>query len=124
MKGITDQADWNEKIKPFVKFEFTSDSFIREQQENEILSQRMAALGQIEPYIGTLFSIDFAQRNLLRMSDEDIKDQQEKIAKEKKEGKYPEVQADESGGFGSGEVSPLKFRPNVIPATNPPGGEE
>lgn len=124
LKNITDQTDWNEKIKPFVKFEFTSDSFIREQQENEILAQRMSALGQIEPYIGTIFSIDFAQRNLLRMSDEDIKDQQEKIAKEKKEGKYPEVQADESGGFGGGEVSPLKFRPNVIPATNPPGGEE
>lgn len=116
LKGVTDEADWNEKIKPFVKFEFTSDSFIREQQENEALAGRLQSLSLVEPFIGTLFSIDYAQRNVLRMSDEDIKEQQEKIAKEKKEGKYPKVQGDENGGFGGGDVSPLKFRPEVIPS--------
>ena len=124
LTGVTDESDWNEKIKPFVKFEFTSDSFIREQQENEILSQRMAALGQIEPYIGSLFSIDYAQRNLLRMSDEEIKDQQAKIEIEKKEGRYPKVMGDESGGYGGGEVSPLKFRPEVVPSPTVPGEGE
>lgn len=117
LKGVTDESDWNEKIKPFVQFEFTSDSFIREQQENETMSGRLNALAQVEPFIGTIFSIDYAMRSVLRLSDEEIKDQQEKIAKEKKDGMYPKVQGDENGGFGGGDVSPLKFRPEVIPAS-------
>lgn len=108
-------------IKPFVKFEFTSDSFIREQQENEILSGRMSTLSVVEPFVGSIFSIDYVMRNVLRLSDEDIKEQQEKIKEEKKNGLYPKVVADETGGFGGagGEVSPLKFRPETIPGAAP-----
>lgn len=120
LKGLTDEQDWKEKIKPFVKFEFTSDSFIREQQENETLASRLTALAAVEPFVGSIFSIDYAMRQVLRMSDEEIKEQQEKIAEEKKDGRYPQAMADESGGFGGGgEFSPLKFRPEVIPATTP-----
>lgn len=121
LKGVTDEQDWNEVIKPFVKFEFTSDSFIREQQENEILSGRMSTLSVVEPFVGSIFSIDYVMRNVLRLSDEDIKEQQEKIKEEKKNGLYPKVVADETGGFGGagGEVSPLKFRPETIPGVAP-----
>lgn len=124
LKNICDQDDWNNKIKPFIRFEFTSDNFVREQKETEMLTARMAALTMIEPYIGSLFSMDYAQRTILRMSDEEIKEQQEKIKEEKDAGKYPTVQADESGGISGQETSPLKFRPEVKPFVPPVGSED
>lgn len=124
LKKITDEQDWVEKIQPFITFEFTSDSFIREQQENEMLAGRLSALTGVEPYIGTFFSIDYAMRNIMRMSDEEIKAQQEKIKEEKDKGMYPKVQADESGGFSGQDVSPLKWRPEVVPFQGTPGGVE
>ncbi|AKJ73689.1 portal vertex of the head [Salmonella phage 38] len=115
MKGVTDEKDWNEKIKPFIKFEFTSDSYIREQQENAILNDRLASLNTVEPFVGSIFSIDYVMRNVLRMSDEEVKEQQTKIAEEKKKGLYPKVQADETGNYSGSDVSPLKFKPETIP---------
>ncbi|WBL99037.1 portal vertex protein of head [Salmonella phage SPTD1] len=115
LKGVTDEKDWNEKIKPFIKFEFTSDSYIREQQENAILNDRLASLNTVEPFVGSIFSIDYVMRNVLRMSDEEVKEQQTKIAEEKKKGLYPKVQADETGNYSGSDVSPLKFKPETIP---------
>lgn len=111
LKNITTESDWKDLFENRVRFEYTSDNFIKEQQENEILASRMATLAQIEPYIGTMFSIDYAQRVILRMSEEEIKEQIKQIEIEKKANKYPSIGADEQGG----DVSPLKFRPDREP---------
>ncbi|WPJ72049.1 portal protein [Salmonella phage CRW-SP2] len=124
LKGVCDQQDWNEKLKPFIRFEFTSDNFVREQKENEIMAARLSQLSMVEPYIGSMFSIDYAQRNILRMSDEEIKEQKEKIDQEKKDGKYPTLQADADGNVSGGDISPLKFRPDVVPFTPPDDTED
>lgn len=117
LKNVVTQDDWLEKVLPHITFDFTTDNFIREQQENEILAGRMQTLGIVEPFIGSIFSIEYAQKTILRMSDEDIKEEQDRIAQEKKDGKYPEIEADEQVG----DTSPLKFRPDRKPA--PPGAD-
>lgn len=121
LKGIATEEDWKTKIEPNIRFDYNSDNFIREQQQNEILAGRIQTLSVVEPFVGTIFSIDYAQREILRLTDEEIKEQQEKIAEEKKEGRYPTIPSDADGGFG-GETSPLKFRPDREPPL--PGEDE
>lgn len=120
LKKITTEDDWETLFKNRIRFEFTSDNFIKEQQENEILAGRMQTLSVVEPYIGKVFSIDYAQRVLLRMSEEEIKDQIKQIEEEKKSGMYPSVPEGENPG----DVSPMKFRPDIIPAPSDAGGGE
>lgn len=116
LRKIVTEEDWNTKLEGFIQFDYTADNYIKEQQENEMLSSRMGTLSVVEPYIGQLFSIEYAQRQILRMSEEDIALEQERIAQEKKDGKYPAV--DPSSGLPS-DTSPLKYRPDVVPQ---PGG--
>ncbi|AIX13119.1 portal vertex protein of the head [Erwinia phage phiEa2809] len=119
LKKITTEDDWQRLFKNRIRYEFTSDNFIKEQQENEILAGRMSTLATVEPYIGKVFSIEYAQRNILRMSEQDITDQQAQIEKEKSEGKYPDVME----GDNPADVSPMKFTPNRIPAPSSPDNE-
>lgn len=118
LKKITTEDDWNELFQNKIRYEFTSDNFIKEQQENEILASRMQSLAVVEPYVGSLYSKKYVQKNILKMSEEDITDQDKEIEEEKKNGAYPSVPEGESGS----DVSPLKYRPDIIPS--PQGGGE
>lgn len=114
MKKIVSEDDWEEKIRGKISFDFASDNFITEQQDNEILANRMSTMAIMEPYVGTLFSRQYIQKNILRMSEEDIKEQDKQIKEEKSKGVYPVVDPEAAGG----DTSPLKYRPEVAPRPN------
>lgn len=111
MKKIVSEDDWEEKIRGKISFDFASDNFITEQQDNEILANRMSTMAIMEPYVGRMFSMQYIQKNILRMSEEDIKEQQKQIDEEKKSGLYPKVDPEAMGG----DSSPLKYRPEFLP---------
>lgn len=116
MKKIVSEDDWDNKIKGKISFDFASDNFITEQQDNEILANRMSTMAIMEPYVGSMFSRQYIQKNILRMSEEDIKEQLKQIEEEKKLGVYPKV--DPESGMG-GDTSPLKYKPEFLPSKNP-----
>uniref|UniRef100_A0AAU8KWK8 Portal protein n=1 Tax=Serratia phage Kevin TaxID=3161161 RepID=A0AAU8KWK8_9CAUD len=111
MKKIVSEDDWEEKIRGKISFDFASDNFITEQQDNEILANRMSTMAIMEPYVGTMFSRQYIQKNILRMSEEDIKEQEKQIKEEKAAGVYPKVDPENAGG----DSSPLKYRPEFLP---------
>lgn len=108
LKGITTEDDWNEKLENYILFDFAADTFIKEQQEIEIMNGRMAALQAVEPYVGRIISVDTALRTVLKMTDEEIANERKQIEKEKGEGLYPMVVDDETGAQ-TFSGSPLKF---------------
>ena len=85
LKGIITEDDWNE-ISPNIEIIFNRDSYFTELKENEILTNRLQMLGQIQPLIGLYFSEEYVKRNILRMSDEEIIQMQNQINMERETG--------------------------------------
>ncbi len=88
LKGIITEDDWNE-ISPSIEIIFNRDSYFTELKENEILTNRLQMLGQIQPLIGLYFSEEYVKRNILRMSDEEIIQMQNQINIERETGQLP-----------------------------------
>ena len=47
----------------------------------------MGGVGEMEGYMGSVLCMDFGEGNLVGMWDEEMKEEEEKMGKEKKEGK-------------------------------------
>jgi len=84
-KGILNEDDWLE-IKNKIQFDFQRDNYFAELKDNEILMTRLAALQQIDLYVGKYYSIEWVAKNVLMQSDDDIKE----ISKQNAENPPPE----------------------------------
>lgn len=103
LKGIISPDDW-QFIKSKIQYKFISDNNFAELRDNEILSQRLQMYQDIQPLIGVHFSEDYAKKKILRMTDEEIEEEQKKIEIEREQKialmkKYPELYQNEQGGF-------------------------
>lgn len=88
LKGITTPDDWEKIIRPGIKFKYASDSFMKDQQESELLADQINMLGSAEPFVGKYFSRDMVKRRVLGQSDDEMKTQAELIKKEIAAGEY------------------------------------
>jgi hypothetical protein len=84
LKGIINEEDWFE-IKDDIDYVWTKDSHFAELKNNEILRERFEILQTMEEYIGKYVSQDWVRKNILHQSDEEIKEMQKQIDKEKEE---------------------------------------
>ena len=82
-KGIIRPDEW-EDIRADIKYDYIEDNHYSEMRDNEILQSRLALLQLVDPYVGKYYSLDWAKKNVLQMSDEDIKDIEKQMAKEEK----------------------------------------
>jgi hypothetical protein len=71
-KGIIREDEWSE-IKQFIQFDFQKDNYFSELKEAEVLMNRVQMLQQITPYVGQYYSFEWIRKNVLMMSDDDIK---------------------------------------------------
>jgi len=74
-----------------VQYIFSSDSHFTEMKNAEIMSARLESLSTISDYIGTYFSTKYVKKNILMMTDDEIKEMDE------------EIKEDESNGVGVAE---------------------
>ena len=81
LKGIMNEDDWNE-IHQDIIFDFTRDSYFTELKENEILKERMEILRDASEYIGKYYSIGWIRKNVLRQSEEEMKELDKEIKSE------------------------------------------
>ena len=72
LKGIMTEDDWS-NMKNDLIVEFARDNYFAELKETEILRERLQTLDQVSNYIGTYFSQEWVQKNVLQFSDDDIK---------------------------------------------------
>jgi hypothetical protein len=82
LKGVITKDDW-EYLQQSIRFNYRKDSYFTEAKENEILTNRLNLVNSADPYLGKYFSKRFIQKNILRMSDDEIADVGNEIEGEK-----------------------------------------
>ena len=69
-----------------IRYDYVNDGYFAEIKESEMLKNRMQIFAEMKnnEMVGTFFSQDFVMRHILKMSDGEMLEQQEKIAAEAK----------------------------------------
>jgi hypothetical protein len=81
LKGIITLEDWD-KMKEHIQYDFLQDGHFAELKKAELLQDRLNALQTIESYIGTFYSKEWVQKNVLNMTDAERDNMQDQINKE------------------------------------------
>lgn len=85
LKGICTAEEWDQ-FKEHIHYDFIKDNNFSELKEAELMNNRLSLLGQVDPYTGRYFSQAWIQRNVLRLTDDEILEMQSEIDEEKAEG--------------------------------------
>lgn len=86
LKNIMTIEEW-ERISARIKFDFAKDNFFEELKTAEILQNRATLMSNMEngQLIGTYYSKDWARKNILKQTEDDINEQDKQIEKEMSE---------------------------------------
>ena len=127
LKNVVTPEDW-EYMSDHIQYDFLYDNHFAELKEAELRESRINQATLVEPFIGKYYSQDYVRRNVLRQTDAEIKEQDELIKQEIKDGIIPdpaEVQAMEMQSMGGGanaiQAPPVPTEPE--PPETPKGGE-
>jgi hypothetical protein len=85
LKGICTADEWDQ-FKEHVYYNFIKDNNFAELKDAELMRERLSLLSAVDPYTGRYFSQAWIQRNVLRLSDDNIKEMQKEIDEEKEVG--------------------------------------
>jgi len=92
LKNVVTPDDW-EALSEHIQYDFIYDNQFAELKETEMMNERLATLATIEPYIGRFYSQEWVRKNVLRQTDGEIEEQDEKIEQEIKDGIIPDPSA-------------------------------
>ena len=81
LKGIIKEDDWHE-IKDSLEYIWTKDSHYAELKQNEVMRERFEILSGVDEYVGKYVSDEWVRKNILRQTDEEIKEIDAQIKKE------------------------------------------
>ena len=87
LKGIITKDDWK-TWKESIAFDYIEDNYFSELKQSEMIRERFDLLSSVEDYIGKYLSHEWVAKNILKMSDEDIKDMEQQIEAETKAGAH------------------------------------
>ena len=85
LKGICTIEEWA-LFKESIHFDYIKDNNFSELKDAELMTNRLQLLGSVDPYTGRYFSQKWIQRNVLRLTDDEINSMQKEIDKEKEDG--------------------------------------
>jgi len=126
LKGICTDDEFND-FKEHIYYDFIKDNNFAELKEAELVRERLSLLGSVDPYVGRYYSMEWIQRNVLRLSEDDMKLMRKQIDKEKaaglimdpmqiaQQGQQELTNPDGAGGGGGGGGTPP---PDVAPASS------
>jgi hypothetical protein len=85
LKGICTADEWDQ-FKEHIHYDFIKDNNFSELKDAELMRERLSLLSAVDPYTGRYFSQAWIQRNVLRLTDDQIKEMQNEIDEEKEAG--------------------------------------
>ena len=120
LTNVVTPEDW-EVMSEHIQYDFLYDNHFTELKEAELQNERMALLATVEPYVGKYYSQDYVRRRVLRQTDEEIIEQDEKIAQEIKDGIIVDPAEMMMDPEGSGGMRPMPVEGEL--GSNGAGGE-
>ena len=85
LKGVCTDEEWK-LFKENIHYDFIRDNNFAELKEAELITNRLQLLSSIDPYTGRYFSQSWIQRNVLRLTDDEIGEMQKEMDEEKEDG--------------------------------------
>ena len=84
LKNVITEAEWH-KIKDQIRYKWQQDMYFEELKENEILTARVNLATSLEPFVGKYFSEQYIQREIFKLTDDDLSTMQADMADESSE---------------------------------------
>jgi hypothetical protein len=81
LKGVIAEEDWS-SVKENLSYSYMKDGHYAEMRDMDLLRDRMDMLNTMEPFIGNWFSKQYVQKQVFRMSDDEIESMQQQIEQE------------------------------------------
>ena len=85
LKGIITEEDWQNWGEQFY-IEYARDSHFTELKEAELLRERIQTLDMMQQYVGEFFSKEYVYKNVLYLTDDQMKEMKKQIDDETKAG--------------------------------------
>ena len=120
LTNVVTPEDW-EVMSEHIQYDFLYDNHFAELKEAELMNERMALLATVEPYVGKYYSQDYVRRKIIRQTDEEIIEQDERIAQEIKDGIIVDPAEMMMDPEGSGGMRPMPIEGEL--GDNGAGGE-
>ena len=106
LKNIVTPEDWK-VLSDHIQFDFVYDNHFAELKEAELIQNRLGVLAAAEPYVGKYYSVDYIRRNILKQTDSEIIEIDERIVVEQELGIIPPPM-DPNTGLPVGEEPPTE----------------
>ena len=85
LKGICTTEEWD-NFREHIHYDFIKDNNFTELKDAELMKERLSLLSSVDPYTGRYFSQSWIQRNVLRLTDDQIEEMQKEMEDEKEAG--------------------------------------
>ena len=85
LKGVCSSEEWEELFNGKIKYEFKSDAYLKEQEENDKLLGKVAALAQADEFVGKYYTREWVMKNIMRFDEDEIKAELDGMKAEKTE---------------------------------------
>jgi hypothetical protein len=103
LKGICTKEEW-EEFKEDIYYDFKKDNNFTELRESELMRERIQTLTMMEPFVGKYYSQTWIKKNILRQSDEEIKEMSKEMEKDGSVEQYEQMMAAQQGGMQQGDT--------------------
>ena len=88
LKGVINRKQWKE-LREDLYYDFPQDNYFTELKNAEVLTERLRLMSEVEEYVGKYYSLDWVRKNILQMSEEEIRDMDKQIKAEEEDEDSP-----------------------------------
>ena len=87
LKGVVDPEEWAD-IKNKIRYDFMKDNYFEELKQSEILREKVTTLRDMEEQVGKYYSRQWITKNVLFMTDDEMREMDKQIKQERAAGLY------------------------------------
>ena len=81
LKGVITPEDWDD-MQQHIQWDWLFDNHFNELKELEMVTQRMAMVAQMDPFVGKYFSVEHIRRQILQQNETEYKELDKQMASE------------------------------------------